>query len=118
MSFLSRPLAAALLSAAVAIPCFASAQSTVREVVVRPDAAGAEVRAEKVSFSDLNLDHAAGVRTLLSRLRGAAKRVCAADDGTARLLNDGARVCMHASLERAVTEVNSPLVSAMFQKQG
>ncbi len=116
MSFLSRPLAAALLSASLAIPCLAVAQSTVHEVVVRPSATGAEVRAEKVSFSDLNLEHAAGARTLLLRIRGAAQRVCGPDDGFHA--DDSFKACVRESINRAVTELDNPLVSSLHQKKG
>ncbi len=116
MSFLSRPLAAALLSAAVAIPCFASAQSTVHEVVVRPNTAGAEVRAEKVSFSDLNLDHPSGARALLQRIRGAAQRVCGPEEGLHS--DDSFKVCVRTAVNRAVTDLDNPLVSSLNQKRG
>lgn len=116
MSFLSRPLAAALFSAAVALPCLATAQSTVHELVVRPSASGAEVRAERVTFADLNLDHPAGARTLLQRIHGAAQRVCGPDAGFPA--DNEFRTCVRGAVNRAVTELDNPLVSSLHQKQG
>ena len=116
MSIRSRILAIALTGAALALPCLASAQSTVHEVVVRPSAAGAEIRAERVSFSDLNVDHPSGARALLLRIRGAAKRVCGPEDG---LHADGSfKECVRGAVNRAVTELDNPLVSSLHQKQG
>ncbi len=116
MSFLSRPLAAALLSAAVAIPGLASAQSTVHEVIVRPNAPGVETRSEKVSFSDLNVDHPSGARALLQRIRGAARRVCGPEDGLHA--DDSFKVCVRTAVNRAVTDLDNPLVSSLNQKRG
>jgi len=116
MSFLSRPLAAALLSASLALPCVAAAQSTVHEVIVRPNSAGAEARSERVSFSDLNLDHPSGARALLLRIRGAAKRVCGPEDGLHA--DDSFKTCVRDAVGRAVTELDNPLVSSLNQKLG
>ena len=116
MSFLSRPLAVALFGASLALPCLAAAESTVHEVVVRPGAAGAEVRSERVSFSDLNLDHPSGARALLLRIRGAAQRVCGPDEGIHA--DGGFKACVRGAVDRAVTELDNPLVSSLHQKQG
>ena len=117
MRFMSRPLAVALLAASVALPCFASAQRTVRQVVVRPNTAEAEVRAERVSFTDLNVEHTDGARALLQRIRGAAQRVCGPDGGL-HAADGSFKACVRTSVARAVRELDNPLVSSLHQKPG
>jgi UrcA family protein len=54
------------------------AAAMAKEVTVikdRPD--DAEVLTERVPYADLNLASAAGERTLIMRVRGAARRICA-----------------------------------------
>jgi UrcA family protein len=114
MSVLSRPLAAALLSVSLALPALAAARSPAHEIIVRPAASGVDVRAERVSYADLNLDHPAGARTLLMRINGAAQRVCGTDDG---IHGDGGyKACVRKAVDRAVTEVGNPLVISLHQR--
>jgi UrcA family protein len=115
MSSFSRPSVAALLSLALALPFLASAQSSVREIVVQGAAPGVEVRSEKVSFTDLNLDRPAGAHTLLGRLRGAAQRVCGTDGGRA---DHDYQACVAKALDRAVTEVDNPLLTSLHHSRG
>ncbi|HEY5412217.1 MAG TPA: UrcA family protein [Caulobacteraceae bacterium] len=103
------------MSALLALPALAAAQSAVHEIVVQGRAAGTEVRSEKVAFSDLNLDHPAGAKTLLSRLHGAAERVCGISAGRT---DRDYKSCVDTALNRAVDEVGAPLLSSLHQSHG
>jgi UrcA family protein len=82
-------------------------------VLVASDAlADEEVRSETVKFADLNVDNQAGVETLYTRLRSAARRVCSETDPTRQY---AATECTRNSLARAVEKVNLPLLTAYYQ---
>jgi UrcA family protein len=82
-------------------------------VLVASDAlADEEVRSETVKFADLNVDSQAGVETLYTRLRSAARRVCSETDPTRQY---AATECTRNSLARAVEKVNLPLLTAYYQ---
>src|SRR5215469_18973476 len=49
----------------------------VQEVVVTGKAVGAETHSQTVKFADLDLSKSEGQKALLSRIRGAADKVCA-----------------------------------------
>jgi UrcA family protein len=114
MSGLSRAWTATLLSASLALPCLASAQSPEHEVIVHAPAPGVETRSERVSYTDLNLDRPAGARTLLMRINGAAERVCGPDDGSH---SQGAyQTCVRDAVDHAVTDLDNPLVTSLHSK--
>jgi len=70
-----------------------------------------------VSYADLNIDSAAGVKVLYSRLRSAARRVCAPfDDGQQRAINFHFRACYKNALDSAVAQVNKPILTAMHAR--
>jgi UrcA family protein len=70
-----------------------------------------------VSYADLNIDSPAGVKVLYSRLRSAARRVCAPfDDGQQRTINFHFRACVKNALDSAVAQVNKPTLSAMHAR--
>jgi UrcA family protein len=79
-----------------------------------PVAAGtASDVAVKVSFSDLDLDHAAGVARLYQRVHNAAKQVCGPDVATgSHLLPRGYQVCVDAALNRAIKQLDRPALTA------
>ncbi len=116
MTLSFRPIAMALAAASFTLPCLALAQTTVHEIVVRPSTGASEVRTERVSFTDLNLDHPSGARALLMRIRGAAQRVCGPDEGLHS--GGGYKACIRDAVNRAVNEVGNPLVSSLNQKRG
>ena len=63
---------------------------------------------------DLNTDQ--GADHLLSRISGAASKVCDAG-GSMRLLNEtGYRACRHEAIAHAVVDVNRPTVTAAYNR--
>jgi len=68
----------------------------------------------KVRYADLNLASEDGARALLQRIRHAAKIVCEQQwsDSTEAALLD--RSCVADATRRAVTKLNSPLVTAFY----
>lgn len=73
-----------------------------------------EIVSEKVSLRDLDLNHQAGAATALSRIRGAARRVCGGEPSrwamTAVALYRG---CRRDAVDRAVATLDHPLVTAL-----
>ncbi len=63
---------------------------------------------------DLNTDH--GADRLLSRISGAATKVC--DDGGSMLQLESSayRVCRHDAIARAVADLNRPTVTAAYTR--
>jgi UrcA family protein len=78
-------------------------------------AAQFEPNSQRVSFADLNLDNEAGAQAMLRRIDRAAHMVCD-DRAGARLLSDRriARQCVAETKRNAVSELNHPMVSALF----
>lgn len=78
----------------------------------------AEVATEVVDFADLNLSRPEGVSVLYERIRLAARRVCAYDNGTLPLRQ---RTQQNACYEQAVTDavaaVNQPLLTSLHGSQ-
>lgn len=71
-----------------------------------------------VSYSDLNLDSAAGVKVLYSRLRSAARHVCVPfDDGQQRAINFHFHACFKNALDSAVAKINKPTLTAMHARE-
>ena len=70
-----------------------------------------------VSYADLNIESAAGIKALYGRLQFAARRVCAPfDDGQHRTVNFHFRVCYRNALDSAVAQVNKPILTAMHAR--
>jgi UrcA family protein len=80
------------------------------------DAAGAatEVPSVVVRFTDVDLATDQGVRSLYTRIARAAHAVC--PDAPIRDLNAAAqsRACQQQAIARAVREVNTPLLAAIY----
>jgi UrcA family protein len=74
-----------------------------------------QVRTEKVTYGDLNLEAPAGAKALLLRIRGAAWRVCGQDNPRA-LGEPTAAKCEKDAMSRAVADVDRPLVTQLFHK--
>ena len=112
MSFRSKSMAFAFASACL-LGGVAYAQSpTVKEVVVRPSGGELQTQSETVSYADLDLGRDAGARALLTRINGAAKRVCgpAPDPHQSHA---AFKKCIDHAVDHAVTEVNRPTVNAL-----
>jgi UrcA family protein len=73
-----------------------------------------ESRRVSVSYADLNIESAAGLKVLYGRLQFAARRVCAPfDDGQHRTVNFHFRGCYSNALDSAVAKINKPALTAM-----
>jgi UrcA family protein len=74
-------------------------------------------RQKEVFFADLNLNKEAGAAALLKRLTLAARSVC--DDKPLGPMNmshkNSAFACRKATLQKAVADVNHPVVTAMYE---
>jgi UrcA family protein len=75
--------------------------------------AGDPPRSETVKFADLNLDTSAGVEALYGRIHRAAIHVCSNAEDFA----EGTRACMKDAESRAIGKVNSPLLTAFYEKK-
>ena len=75
-------------------------------------------RAEKVSFSDLNVDKEEGVSILYRRLQQASKRVCGVESmknaGGIREISQQQR-CYRATLDNAVAKVDNPVLTKLHE---
>ena len=70
-----------------------------------------------VSYADLNIESAAGIKALYSRLEFAAERVCAPfDDGQHRTANFHFQACYRSALDSAVAKINMPTLTAMHSR--
>lgn len=97
--------AASLLTAALATgPAWASISDV-------------ETRSVTLRFDPRDLNTDTGADRLLSRISGAASRVC--DEGGSMLQlieSSGYRVCRHDAIARAVADVNRPTVTAAYTR--
>jgi UrcA family protein len=75
-------------------------------------ASSGEARSTKVSYGDLNIDSAAGAKTLYARIRTAAATVCAPLD---RDLVDrpSYRACIHQSIDNAVAKIDNRMLTSI-----
>jgi UrcA family protein len=72
----------------------------------------------KVSYAELDLSKPAGAQTLYRRIKKAAQAVCAESfQGSGPVRPFGQKQCEERAIERAVNEVNRPLLSSLWQKQ-
>jgi len=83
-------------------------------------AAPPEEPSKVVMIGDLNLGNPQGVATLYRRLQGAAAHVCQMPQGTKQLrLAVDIKACRADTINRAVSQVNLPALSAMhFARTG
>lgn len=83
-------------------------------------AAPPEEPSKVVQIGDLNLGNPQGIATLYRRLQGAAVYVCQMPQGTKQLrLEVDIRSCRADAINRAVSQVNLPALSAMhFTRTG
>jgi UrcA family protein len=75
--------------------------------------AGDDVRSETVKFADLNVGTPAGVEALYGRIHSAAWHVCQQPGGELQT----AKTCMRRAESDAIGKVNSPLLTAFYQKK-
>jgi UrcA family protein len=67
-----------------------------------------------VNFEDLNLNSAEGVEMLYRRLRSAAREACADPDRYDRS-GVALRPCIDEVMSRAIAQVNSPMLTSLYQ---
>jgi len=68
-----------------------------------------------VRYGDIDPSHAPGARTLVNRIRGAARTACGPRPSIVDLAQSADfNACVRRSGERAVRFVNEPLVTAIF----
>lgn len=72
-----------------------------------------QARSETVKFTDLNLDTPAGAETLYRRIHAAAGHVCEQPAGELAAV----RRCMSKAESEAIAKVDSPLLTAFYQKK-
>jgi UrcA family protein len=92
--------------------CSALAMS-VACVLIAFNARAADDRSETVKFADLNVNTQAGVEALYGRIHAAARRVCDQPAGE----QSGIRSCMSKAEASAIAKVNTPLLTAFYQKK-
>jgi UrcA family protein len=102
------------LAGAVAIWLIAIATETATAQSA-PGAPGAVESAERVTYADLDLNSAAGARTLLHRIDLAARRICGPSSHSpleprAASLN---RRCVIEAVDMAVARIDAPLLAAV-----
>ncbi len=75
-----------------------------------------EPPSQRVSYADLNVDSEAGARVLLRRIRAAAENVCTLDTPlTSARAHRIARACVSDATRRAVTAIDRPALTAVYE---
>jgi UrcA family protein len=69
-----------------------------------------------VSYRDLDLSTPAGARVLYIRIERAAHEVCGFPDQADLHLARASRQCYSVAVEHAVSDVHSPLLTALYNK--
>jgi len=82
-------------------------------VLIAFNARAADLRSETVKFADLNVNTQAGVEVLYGRIHAAARRVCDQPAGDPT----GIKACMSKAEAGAIAKVNTPLLTAFYQKK-
>jgi UrcA family protein len=72
------------------------------------------VLTKTVKFGDLNLDSEQGAKALYLRLQSAAQFVCSPYDSADLARQRVFKGCVDKALASAVTEVNKPMVNALY----
>jgi UrcA family protein len=96
----------------------AAAAFWIGALYLAPEAAAqaSEPMSRSVSYADLNLDNEAGARAMLRRIRHAARDVCDDTWGRTSLRQRSyVRACVREAMERAVAELDRPVVTALYQ---
>ena len=70
-----------------------------------------------VHFADLDLTHSDGVAALYGRLKGAAKTVCAAQNGRDLGSQTRYKMCWQSALGAAVSKADRPALTAYYRAQ-
>lgn len=85
-------------------------------VCINPGHALAAQRDMTVSYADLDLTRPAGVETLLTRVRHAAKAVCGGQPDMRDLtMSEHYNACRQAAVENAVRSINNPLLTRLYE---
>jgi len=77
--------------------------------------AGAEesLPSKTVRYSDLDISHPAGAKTLYDRIRAAARDVCALSIAGDPVLRGGGKACVDTAIDDAVRKVNAPELTSL-----
>jgi UrcA family protein len=67
-----------------------------------------------VSYADLNLDSAAGAKTLLNRMQFAARKACGDTYSRSWTERHAAKACAEQAMADSVMRLNAPMVTAFF----
>src|SRR5438477_435182 len=108
------------LAAVAALPTTVLAQdeTTMGEVVVRgaPYNPDVETRSRLVRFADLDLSRMDGARTLMHRIRAAARDVCSPEPSRTTDFAEMSdyRQCMIEAMDGAVAQAGSPLLDELY----
>src|SRR5215472_15971201 len=91
-----------------------NAQGVQEVVVTAANAVGAETHSQTVKFADLDLSKSEGLKTLLSRIHGAAGKVCAPRPETNDTKGNTAyKKCFGDAVNGAVAKVGNPGLTAL-----
>lgn len=98
-------MAATLAFTLLAAPAYADSTVNARQQV-------------RIAHADLNLTGEVGAQVMMSRLKAGARRVCGGDPGRTSIAQRHAyRECVSAALDRAVTRLHAPLVTAAYDNR-
>ena len=86
---------------------------------VHAKTAATEVTSVRVAYQDVSLTSSSGAAMLFRHLRSAALEACGASDASLREYQHAVQhsACYATSLNRAVSALNAPLVTALYQEQ-
>jgi UrcA family protein len=71
---------------------------------------------QRVSYADLDISKPAGAKVLYSRIKAAARHVCALNGYTDLLAMQAVNQCTDRAIDKAVADVGSPALSALRPK--
>lgn len=109
-------IAVVAASAACLAAIAATAQTTVKEIVVRPRVSAlAETRHKTVSYGDLNLGSKSGQAALVRRIKVASRDVCSPEPTGMSDRKDYAK-CYDSAVSGALSDLGNSDVSAMYAK--
>jgi UrcA family protein len=102
----------------VRLAMFSAAVAVLARAGTGQPAWGAEPMQVSISYADLNMESAAGLRSLYGRLKNAARHVCSPlDDGRHSPANFAFLRCYETALDSAVAKVNRPVLTAMHNSR-
>jgi UrcA family protein len=103
---MSRKLASIFTAVAIAAAAIAPASAEQR----------VQINTVAVSYADLDLTRAEGVKTLTLRLKGAVDQVCGRSATSASMtIRRKVQACREKAMDVAVAEINAPLLTAMHE---